>query len=165
MCGIVGYVGAQPGLEVVLDGLRRLEYLGYDSAGVAVLSDDGELHVDTSGDFVFDLATGEGEELTGDEPTGDRPPVRDGGLVIRDAQDALDEVLGVGVATALTGQRPEDLAPPLRRLLRRVEDGRDTVAALAVTPAEARDALAGLAELEILGFLRRGPGGRYARLL
>ena len=46
MCGIVGYVGAQPGLEVVLDGLRRLEYRGYDSAGVAVLSDEGELHVE-----------------------------------------------------------------------------------------------------------------------
>ncbi|HVM27181.1 MAG TPA: glutamine--fructose-6-phosphate aminotransferase, partial [Mycobacteriales bacterium] len=45
MCGIVGYVGAQQGLEVVLDGLRRLEYRGYDSAGVAVLSDDGALSV------------------------------------------------------------------------------------------------------------------------
>lgn len=91
--------------------------------------------------------------------------LRDGGLVIRDAQDALDEVLGIGVATALTGQRPDDLAPPLRRLLRGVEDGRDTVAALAGSPSEARDALAGLAELEVLGYLRRGPGGRYARLL
>ena len=41
MCGIVGYVGQQQGLEVVLDGLRRLEYRGYDSAGVAVLGPDG----------------------------------------------------------------------------------------------------------------------------
>ncbi|NUR70975.1 MAG: glutamine--fructose-6-phosphate transaminase (isomerizing) [Hamadaea sp.] len=38
MCGIVGYAGARPALEIVLDGLRRLEYRGYDSAGVAVLS-------------------------------------------------------------------------------------------------------------------------------
>ncbi|HEX6683770.1 MAG TPA: glutamine--fructose-6-phosphate transaminase (isomerizing) [Candidatus Limnocylindrales bacterium] len=38
MCGIVGYVGEQPALQVVLDGLRRLEYRGYDSAGVAVLA-------------------------------------------------------------------------------------------------------------------------------
>ncbi|MCK9899375.1 glutamine--fructose-6-phosphate aminotransferase [Parafrankia colletiae] len=37
MCGIIGYVGAQPALEVVLSGLRRLEYRGYDSAGVAVV--------------------------------------------------------------------------------------------------------------------------------
>ncbi len=45
MCGIVGYVGQQDALEVVLDGLRRLEYRGYDSAGVAILSEDGELAV------------------------------------------------------------------------------------------------------------------------
>ncbi|MEV0650430.1 glutamine--fructose-6-phosphate transaminase (isomerizing) [Phytomonospora sp. NPDC050363] len=36
MCGIVGYVGARSALEVVMDGLRRLEYRGYDSAGVAL---------------------------------------------------------------------------------------------------------------------------------
>ena len=41
MCGIVGYVGEQPALDVVRDGLRRLEYRGYDSAGVAVLGPDG----------------------------------------------------------------------------------------------------------------------------
>ncbi|MDQ1703857.1 MAG: hypothetical protein QOF18_223 [Frankiaceae bacterium] len=41
MCGIVGYVGEQPALDVVLEGLRRLEYRGYDSAGVAVLDPSG----------------------------------------------------------------------------------------------------------------------------
>ncbi|MCT2588175.1 glutamine--fructose-6-phosphate transaminase (isomerizing) [Actinophytocola gossypii] len=41
MCGIVGYVGHRPALEVVLGGLRRLEYRGYDSAGVAVLAGQG----------------------------------------------------------------------------------------------------------------------------
>src|SRR4051794_37214463 len=41
MCGIVGYVGPQDALTVVLDGLRRLEYRGYDSAGVAVRTADG----------------------------------------------------------------------------------------------------------------------------
>ncbi|MEU6749789.1 glutamine--fructose-6-phosphate transaminase (isomerizing) [Spirillospora sp. NPDC046719] len=39
MCGIVGYVGGRPALDVVVDGLARLEYRGYDSAGVAVLAD------------------------------------------------------------------------------------------------------------------------------
>src|SRR4051794_11126409 len=43
MCGIVGYVGSQDVLEVVLEGLRRLEYRGYDSAGVAVRTDAAEL--------------------------------------------------------------------------------------------------------------------------
>ncbi len=42
MCGIVGYVGAQRALDVVVDGLRRLEYRGYDSAGVAIV-DGGAL--------------------------------------------------------------------------------------------------------------------------
>src|SRR5437588_10510291 len=37
MCGIVGYVGSDQALPIVLEGLRRLEYRGYDSAGVAVL--------------------------------------------------------------------------------------------------------------------------------
>ncbi|HEY3894236.1 MAG TPA: hypothetical protein VGL88_02595 [Pseudonocardiaceae bacterium] len=36
MCGIVGYVGHRAALDVVLQGLTRLEYRGYDSAGVAV---------------------------------------------------------------------------------------------------------------------------------
>jgi DNA processing protein len=91
--------------------------------------------------------------------------LRDGALVIRHAQDALDEALGIGVATALAGRRPEELEPALRGLLRHVEDGRDTVSALAATPAEAQHALAALSELELLGFVRRGPGGRYVRLL
>ena len=42
MCGIVGYVGPDEALPIVLEGLRRLEYRGYDSAGVAVL--DGDAH-------------------------------------------------------------------------------------------------------------------------
>jgi glucosamine--fructose-6-phosphate aminotransferase (isomerizing) len=45
MCGIVGYVGHRPALDVVLQGLSRLEYRGYDSAGVAVLDGAGGLSV------------------------------------------------------------------------------------------------------------------------
>lgn len=44
MCGIVGYVGSQPLLPVLIEGLRKLEYRGYDSAGVAVVR-NGELHL------------------------------------------------------------------------------------------------------------------------
>ena len=44
MCGIVGYVGAQEAAPILLDGLRRLEYRGYDSSGIAVCG-DGELRV------------------------------------------------------------------------------------------------------------------------
>lgn len=46
MCGIVGYVGHRSALDVVVDGLRRLEYRGYDSAGVAVVTGPGELAVE-----------------------------------------------------------------------------------------------------------------------
>jgi glucosamine--fructose-6-phosphate aminotransferase (isomerizing) len=44
MCGIVGYVGPRNAAEIILDGLRRLEYRGYDSAGIAVIS-NGEIEV------------------------------------------------------------------------------------------------------------------------
>jgi glucosamine--fructose-6-phosphate aminotransferase (isomerizing) len=40
VCGIVGYVGGRPARELLLAGLRKLEYRGYDSAGISVLSDD-----------------------------------------------------------------------------------------------------------------------------
>jgi glucosamine--fructose-6-phosphate aminotransferase (isomerizing) len=43
MCGIVGYVGNRPALSIVLDGLRRLEYRGYDSAGIAVINNHSVL--------------------------------------------------------------------------------------------------------------------------
>src|ERR1700761_4978288 len=45
MCGIVGYVGPRASLDVVVEGLRRLEYRGYDSAGVAIVGPGGELQV------------------------------------------------------------------------------------------------------------------------
>ena len=45
MCGIVGYVGAQQAAPILLEGLRRLEYRGYDSAGIAVLGKDGKVDV------------------------------------------------------------------------------------------------------------------------
>jgi glucosamine--fructose-6-phosphate aminotransferase (isomerizing) len=45
MCGIVGYTGQRPAGQIVIDGLRRLEYRGYDSAGIALFDADHQLYV------------------------------------------------------------------------------------------------------------------------
>ena len=45
MCGIVGYLGKKEAFPILIKGLRRLEYRGYDSAGVALINDNGDLNV------------------------------------------------------------------------------------------------------------------------
>lgn len=66
MCGIVGYVGTQEAAPILLDGLRRLEYRGYDSAGMAVCGPEGLQVCKTRGRLqaLADL-TEEGRTLTG----------------------------------------------------------------------------------------------------
>ena len=45
MCGIVGYIGKKEAFPILIKGLRRLEYRGYDSAGVALINDNNDLNV------------------------------------------------------------------------------------------------------------------------
>jgi len=67
MCGIVGYVGAQDAPSIILGGLKRLEYRGYDSAGLAVVQQDGTIGVRREVGKLVKL-----EELVAAEPVSGR---------------------------------------------------------------------------------------------
>ncbi|ONI80434.1 glutamine--fructose-6-phosphate transaminase (isomerizing) [Saccharothrix sp. ALI-22-I] len=64
MCGIVGYVGPRDAVPVLMEGLHRLEYRGYDSAGIAVV-DDGALRVVKNAGRVGDLRRAVPEDMAG----------------------------------------------------------------------------------------------------
>ncbi|HBZ77530.1 MAG TPA: glutamine--fructose-6-phosphate aminotransferase, partial [Clostridiales bacterium] len=66
MCGIVGYTGTQQAAPILLDGLKKLEYRGYDSAGLAVLN-DGAIKVDKVSGRIANLCelTGDGKDCPG----------------------------------------------------------------------------------------------------
>ncbi len=82
-----------------------------------------------------------------------------GAGLVRGPQDVLDRLFGVGVRRAAPGRLP----PPdeLRPLLSAVTEGHDTAAALARAGFDPEAGLAGLAALELGGFVRRGVGGRF----
>jgi glucosamine--fructose-6-phosphate aminotransferase (isomerizing) len=44
MCGIIGYIGSRPACEIILNGLKRLEYRGYDSAGLALVNGETKIY-------------------------------------------------------------------------------------------------------------------------
>ena len=64
MCGIVGYIGRDRAGNVIIDGLKRLEYRGYDSSGIAVLT-DGDIKQTKRTGRVIELETALGEDLGG----------------------------------------------------------------------------------------------------
>ena len=57
MCGIVGYTGPRPAGPILMEGLRRLEYRGYDSAGIALVDDQGDLFVEKRAGKLGNLRT------------------------------------------------------------------------------------------------------------
>ena len=66
MCGIVGYLGHQQAYPILIQGLKRLEYRGYDSAGIALVDDNGELEVFKAKGKVANLEhLAQGKDLSG----------------------------------------------------------------------------------------------------
>ena len=84
MCGIVGYVGARPAAPILFDALRRLEYRGYDSSGIAVINGTGKAVVERSAGKLAALVESVGSPDAGGfdgdwgtragPPTADPPP-------------------------------------------------------------------------------------------
>ncbi len=90
MCGIVGYIGPKKVVPLILDGLRRLEYRGYDSAGIAVVQQNGKLDIRRASGKLRNL-----EEIIGKSP--------------------IDGIYGVGHTRWATHGRPtEENAHPHR---------------------------------------------------
>ena len=83
MCGIVGYVGHKEAWPIILEGLRRLEYRGYDSAGIAVVASSGELQ--------FRKTVG-----------------KVGGLAVAGPEESLRGSVGLGHTRWATHGRPSD---------------------------------------------------------
>ncbi len=66
MCGIVGYVGPRDAAPILLEGLRRLEYRGYDSAGIAILTEAGDVFIEKRAGKLSNLT----DHLNGGAPAG-----------------------------------------------------------------------------------------------
>jgi DNA processing protein len=114
-----------------------------------------------------DVAAVPGSVLT-TQSGGTNALLRDGAILVRDTQDVLDALFDAGCLSARPAAaqstavaRAGALEPRLRDLLEEVRAGHDSLEALIRGPGDAQTAMAGLAELELLGVLRRVPGGRY----
>ena len=92
MCGIVGYTGPRPALPLIMDGLARLEYRGYDSAGVAVQSPAGGLVTAKKAGVLDNLRTavGDGAALAGSTGMGHTRWATHGGPTDRNAHPHTD---------------------------------------------------------------------------
>jgi glucosamine--fructose-6-phosphate aminotransferase (isomerizing) len=92
MCGIVGYVGGRAALPLIMGGLARLEYRGYDSAGVAIQSPGGELVTAKKAGVLDNLRTaiGDGADLAGSTGMGHTRWATHGGPTDRNAHPHTD---------------------------------------------------------------------------
>ena len=98
--------------------------------------------------------------VTSELAAGPNGLIRAGATLIQGTQDVLDALFGEGAVTCSDPVRPP-LDQRLEELLAAIDTGHDTLAALARVGFGAEQAFAGLSELELMGYVRRRPGGRF----
>ncbi len=140
---------------------RIIAALGAATVLVEAAERSGSL---TTADFALGLGRPVGAvpgPVTSPASVGTNALIAAGASVIRDAADVLELVAFDGIGPGAGSDARQDLPPDLAALLAAIGDGRSTVAALASTPEAAGPVLAGLAELELRGLVRRRFGGQY----
>lgn len=143
---------------------RTIAALGHVTVVVEAAERSGSLiTADFAADFGRQVAAVPGG-VTAPQSRGTNALIMDGAALVRHARDVLDLLFGAGGGPA-EPDPAASLEPRLRTLLSAVESGRDTVSAIARTPEAAQAAMVGLAELELLGLVRRDSAGRYARVI
>jgi DNA processing protein len=98
--------------------------------------------------------------VTSELAAGPNGLIRSGATLIEGTQDVLDGLFGEGAASYSDRARPP-LGEHLERLLAAIGAGHDTLAGLTRAGFATEQVLAGLSELELMGYVRRGPGGRF----
>jgi DNA processing protein len=143
---------------------RLIAALGAATVVVQATERSGSL---TTADFAAELGRAVGAvpgPVTTRLSAGTHMLIQSGAPLIRDAADALELLAGAtGRAFEEPASAPVELSENLGRLLDAVEDGHGSLGEMTESPEEARAALAGLGELERLGLVRRGFGGRWER--
>ena len=100
MCGIVGYIGSQDATSIILNGLRRLEYRGYDSAGLAILQNgEIEIHVDWDEERILIEVSDNGPGIPEDELPRVFEHLFRGRVTVQDPDHPID---GTGLGLALS---------------------------------------------------------------
>jgi DNA processing protein len=102
-------------------------------------------------------------QISSPQAAGSNSLLARGAYIVRGPQDILDQLFGAGVRPALANRRAE-LSPEARALLSAIAGGADAEAAVARAGLSAGDGLAALASLELEGYVRRGPGGRFTAI-
>lgn len=156
--GFVAHPWCFPARNRTIAGLAQLTVVVEATTGSGSLITAG-----IARDLGRDVAAVPGR-VTSELAAGANALLFDGAALIRGAQDVLDLLFGAGARIAPPEVAPGALDPALRRLLAAVGDGRDTVGALATRAGDVSPVMTGLAQLELLGLVRRGVGGRYARV-